>query len=234
MKRFVTLHARFGQLSAKVASFSSSTQSPNYGPNLRTDILEASIKNVHALGWTQECIVKAVLDLGLPPLTHRVIGRGPVEVVEYFIEKKRNYAKECVATLHAEWNHPSSSKSSQPADTEEPNVSNNAHVEDFTEEIAQSGPDMDRILQVAIEAHIDFIAPYITTWPNALATFADPMQASFAMSTALQLADDIVSYGGIQTSRGDWYSERMLAIMLYSSTELFMLADNSPDLQDTK
>ena len=222
---------------SRIALFSTESNPNNRGPNLRNDILEASLRNVHALGWTQECIVKAVLDLGLPPLTHRVLGRGPVEVVEYFIDKKRNYAKEQVAALHAEWNsQPSTSNTSADStmDTSTATSEDAQAQEDTYESTDKRCPDRDTVLQVAIEAHIDFIAPYVTTWPSALATFADPAQASFAMSSAMQLADDIVSYGDVQASRGDWYTERVLAVMLYSSTELYMLTDSSPNLQDTK
>lgn len=223
---------RVNRISVGRCFLSTETASPNnYGPNLRNDILEASLRNVHALGWTQECIVKAVLDLGLPPLTHRVLGRGPVEVVEYFIEKKRNYAKEQVAALYADWNNQTNSSSDNTDNSTGSSESTQSHDESHSD---RPGPDRDTVLETAIEAHIDFIAPYVSTWPSALATFADPTQASFAMSTALQLADDIVSYGDIQASRGDWYTERMLAVMLYSSTELYLLTDTSPDLQDTK
>lgn len=191
------------------------------------------------LGWTQECIVKAVLDLGLPPLTHRVLGRGPVEVVEFFIDKKRAFARERVAKLRAEWNNrnytsaDANSSSDNSGETSDAHDSHSFHK--TTQNIHdQPGPDVDTILQVAIEAHIDYIYPYAHTWASALSTFADPSQASYAVTTALQLADDIVSMSDIQASRGDWYTERLLATMLYSSTELFMLTDTSENLQDTK
>lgn len=194
--------------------------------SLRGDILEASIKNVAALGWTQECIAKGVMDLGLPPLTHRVLGRGPVELVEYFIDKKRNYAKERVAALQAKRNQPEPSTESEPTDAR--------RTDSFSQADHRSPLTTDEILQEAIEAHIDYIAPYVHTWPSALALFADPMQVSVAMTTGLQLADDIVTYGGIEASRGDWYTERLLAIMLYTSTELYLLTDTSPNFADTR
>jgi ubiquinone biosynthesis protein COQ9 len=196
------------------------------GRNLRGDILEASIKNVAALGWTQECIAKGVMDLGLPPLTHRVLGRGPVELVEYFIDKKRNYAKERVAALQAKRNQPEPSTESEPTDSR--------RTDSFSQADHRNPLTTDEILQEAIEAHIDYIAPYVHTWPSALALFADPMQVSVAMTTGLQLADDIVTYGGIEASRGDWYTERVLAIMLYTSTELYLLTDTSPNFADTR
>jgi len=189
------------------------------------------------LGWTQECMVKAVLDLGLPPLTHRVLGRGPVELVEFFIDKKRAFAKERVADLRAQWNSRNSSPTQNTTNSGEASAAREPDhntSQDSHHMHSSSGPDVDTILQVAIEAHIDYIYPYAHTWTSALATFADPSQASYAVTTAMQLADDIVSMSDIQASRGDWYTERLLATMLYSSTELFMLTDTSENLQETK
>jgi ubiquinone biosynthesis protein COQ9 len=202
------------------------TESGAGSRNLRADILEASIKNVAALGWTQECTAKGVMDLGLPPLTHRVLGRGPVELVEYFIDKKRNYAKERVAALQSKRSHPEPST--------EPDTVDGRRTDSHAQSTHSTLLTTDEILQEAIEAHIDYIAPYVHTWPSALALFADPMQMSVAMTTGLQLADDIVTYGGIEASRGDWYTERLLAIMLYTSTELYLLTDASPNFADTR
>lgn len=210
----------------KLVMHSDKRWSSGSGPNLRIEILEASLKNVTNLGWTQDSIAKGVMDLGLPPLTHSVIERGPVELVEYFINKKREYAKERVAKLRGE--HSASQRSNIEGQEESKEKEQQQHAQEVRE------LTVDEILQEAIEAHIDFISPYIHSWPSALALFADPMQVSVAMNTGLQLADDIVTLGGIEASRGDWYTERLLAIMLYTSTELFMLTDTSPNFSETR
>ena len=215
------------------------------GRNLRVEILEASLNNVAALGWTQDSIAKGVMDLGLPPLSHRVLGRGPAEVVEYFIEKKRSFAKGKIAELYSKPSEPTG-KSNETAENDSNEVKPGEESANATKasDSSERGYNSEEphthhvhpndILRVAMEAHIDFMAPYIHTWPSALALFADPMQLSVAMTTGMQLADDIVSLGDSQASRSDWYTERMLAVMLYSSTELYMLTDNSPNFMETR
>jgi ubiquinone biosynthesis protein COQ9 len=190
---------------------------------LRAQILEASLNNVASLGWTQDSIAKGVMDLGLPPLSHRILSRGPIEVVEYFIEKKRAYAKERVATLQGKY-----------AVLEHANESFNTANNLGESSTGDKQSKTDEMMQESFEAHIDFLAPYVQTWPSALALFADPMQMSVAMTTGMQIADDIVTLGGIEASRNDWYTERLLAVMLYTSTELFLLSDKSPNFSDTR
>jgi ubiquinone biosynthesis protein COQ9 len=241
-----------------------SYQSSQSNPNLRKDLLNAAIRNVPVLGWTQESIVKAALDLGLPPLTHRIIGRGPVELVEYFLEQKREFAKNRVAeerfrssegTHTASYQHsdsppqekethsePDANSTSYSANDEEfSNSSNgNTHYTSSTYSSSSSSPSSSSaarypLLLAFLEAHVEYVLPYRSTWPSALATFAEPTQVSYAISAAMQAADDIVVLTeGKDAARMDWYAERLLAFGLHMHTELYMVADTSEDLKDTK
>lgn len=58
---------------------------------VRKDIIRNALLHVHEYGWTDECIVKAVKELGLPPLSHRIVGRGASEMVQYVLEEKLSY-----------------------------------------------------------------------------------------------------------------------------------------------
>jgi rpsU-divergently transcribed protein len=143
--------------------------------------------------------------------------------VEYFIDKKRTYAKERVAALQGKY-----------AVLEHANESFNTVNNPGESPTGDKQSRTDEMMQESFEAHIDFLAPYVQTWPSALALFADPMQISVSMTTGMQIADDIVTLGGIEASRNDWYTERLLAVMLYTSTELFLLSDKSPNFSDTR
>ncbi len=54
---------------------------------LRLQILAASMKHVPAKGWTAEAMALGAADAGLPPVAHGIFSRGPVELVEYFMEE---------------------------------------------------------------------------------------------------------------------------------------------------
>ncbi|KAJ1397651.1 hypothetical protein B484DRAFT_484167, partial [Ochromonadaceae sp. CCMP2298] len=196
---------------------------------LRSQILEASLKNVPMLGWTHDAIAKAVLDLGLPPLSHSVI-EGPAEVVEYFVERKRDFANEQVALYLAAQD--TDAKSGVEAGEEAYGTQTHAHAQGMGQETEQEGAPA--ALRVGLQAHIDFASPYLPSLPSALAVLADPRQASFALKTALALAEDVCRYGGVSSARGDWYTERGMALVLLGTTELFLLTDSSKESADTK
>jgi hypothetical protein len=76
---------------------------------LREKIIAAAMNHVPVVGWTDEAIVRAVKDLGMyacawvdwkvnvdfsftadfPAHTHKILTRGPVELVHDFLEKNR-------------------------------------------------------------------------------------------------------------------------------------------------
>ncbi|KAI8929057.1 COQ9-domain-containing protein [Entophlyctis helioformis] len=51
-------------------------------------ILEAALCHVPALGWTQEALSAGAKDHGYVDITHGLFPRGPVELVEYFIQSR--------------------------------------------------------------------------------------------------------------------------------------------------
>lgn len=175
--------------------------------SLKTDILEQALINVPTLGWTEDSLAKAVTDLGLPPLTHRIMGRGPVELVEYFLTKKRQHVKDVLKY----------------------NCNFEATTIGGNDANAGQTP-----LTTAIEAHVEYIAPVLDTWPSALALLAEPAQLPYSLFTAMDLADELCEYADIRASRLDWYTERLLLLMFYGSVEMFLLTDTSENLRDTK
>ena len=81
--------------------------------------------------------------------------------------------------------------------------------------------------------HLDYIAPYLSSWPKALALLAEPSQIPNTMNLMTETADDICHYAGMKSSRMDWYSDRGLVLVVFCSTELYMLTDYSEKMQDT-
>lgn len=69
---------------------------------LKSKILNAALNNVPQYGWTDESITHAMKDLGLPPLAHGIINRGPVEFIELFLEKKRLHVHETMTQFCSE------------------------------------------------------------------------------------------------------------------------------------
>lgn len=55
---------------------------------IRETILRKALVYVHETGWRDECLVRAVKELDLPPLSHRIVSRGVSELVQFVLEEK--------------------------------------------------------------------------------------------------------------------------------------------------
>lgn len=179
----------------------------NHGhDDIRLKILECSLQHVNRLGWHDDAITQAIADLHLPPMSQGILERGPVDLLEYFLTQKRIQVRKVM-----------SSNQSQTSDTQSSSI-----------------PTSTDPLYKAISSHLDIIKPYIHTWPSAMALLADPRHIDITVTLAYDVVNDLCEFSGIESSRFDWYSERALLLMVYSSTELYMLTDKSENLDETK
>ena len=92
----------------------------------------------------------------------------------------------------------------------------------------------DNSLSKALNAHIDYLGPYIHTWPGALALMADPLQVPNSIFIMDGILVDLINFTNIKTKRLDWYSERALLLLVYSSAELYMMSDKSENFIETR
>lgn len=172
----------------------------------RVHILETALNHVDTLGWTQHALAQAAMDIGMTPMSSSVVHRGPVEMVEYLLKKKRAHVQ-TIATASSEC----------PSD-------------------ALGEAEQYKLARLAalISAHMEYLGPYKNTWPSALALLAEPQNAASTLALLQELADDLCNQAGIKSSRMDWYAERGLLLSLYAATECYFLTDSSPNLNDTK
>jgi ubiquinone biosynthesis protein COQ9 len=81
--------------SGSTKSNSSESRSPD---SYREKILERALHYVPEHGWNDECLALATRDLNLPTISHRIVRRGSPELVEYFMEKKRQHVSQTLVT----------------------------------------------------------------------------------------------------------------------------------------
>lgn len=70
------------------ASSSSSASSSADASNIKERIVQAALKHVLELRWSDECLVRATKELDLPPLSHRIVSRGCGELVQHVLDQK--------------------------------------------------------------------------------------------------------------------------------------------------
>ncbi|KAF8393650.1 hypothetical protein HHK36_021896 [Tetracentron sinense] len=90
----------------------------------------------------------------------------------------------------------------------------------------------DRISKI-VRIRLEMQAPYISKWPQALSIQAQPMNVPTSFKQRAMLVDEIWHAAGDQASDIDWYVKRTVLGAIYSTSEVYMLTDVSPDFRDT-
>jgi ubiquinone biosynthesis protein COQ9 len=105
-------------------------------------------------------------------------------------------------------------------------------------DIVESGDDLknlvpsDRVIKI-VKARLELQAPYIQKWPQALSIQAQPVNVPTSFKQRAVLVDEIWHAAGDDASDVDWYVKRTILAGIYSTTEIYMLTDNSPEFRDT-
>ncbi|KAL9242182.1 hypothetical protein vseg_016208 [Gypsophila vaccaria] len=84
-----------------------------------------------------------------------------------------------------------------------------------------------------MKTRLEMQAPYITKWPQALSIQAMPANVATSFKQRAALVDEIWHAVGDDSSDLDWYAKRTVLGGLYSTTEIYMLTDKSPEFRDT-
>ncbi|XP_076905641.1 uncharacterized protein LOC143561433 [Bidens hawaiensis] len=84
-----------------------------------------------------------------------------------------------------------------------------------------------------IKFRLQMQAPYISKWPQALSIQAQPANVSTSFKQRAMLVDEFCHAANDEGSGVDWYLKRTVIGGVYSTTEIYMLTDNSTDFNDT-
>ncbi|KAJ9538603.1 hypothetical protein OSB04_031336 [Centaurea solstitialis] len=76
-------------------------------------------------------------------------------------------------------------------------------------------------------------APYISKWPQALSIQAQPANFPTSFKQRAMLVDEFWHASSDEGNGVDWYVKRTVLGGIYSTTEVYMLTDNSPDFNDS-
>ncbi|KAK5577058.1 hypothetical protein RB653_001995 [Dictyostelium firmibasis] len=171
---------------------------------LKTKILENSLKYVNSYGWTSEAVSKACIDMGYPPITQGILGEdSPYQLALYFVTK---------------------------CNTDLMNKLNDA---ENSEQQLLSGLSKKEKVKLALKLRLSMIKPFIGRWSEAMQLLANPKNIVNSSPSMLTLVDNIWYLVGDKSSDFDWYAKRGLLVALYTSAELFMLSDTSVDHSNT-
>ncbi|CAN0901206.1 Ubiquinone biosynthesis protein COQ9, mitochondrial [Linum grandiflorum] len=84
-----------------------------------------------------------------------------------------------------------------------------------------------------IRIRLEMQAPYISKWPQALSIQANPLNFPTSFKQRTTLIDEIWNASGDGGHDMEWYVKRTVLGGVYSTTEIYMLTDSSPEFRDT-
>ncbi|RKO93180.1 COQ9-domain-containing protein [Blyttiomyces helicus] len=88
-------------------------------------------------------------------------------------------------------------------------------------------------IRAACVSRLMLTAPYISRWPEALALMSLPQNLPNSLKNLAELVDEMWIIAGDKSADLNWYSKRAILTGVYTSTEMFMTQDKSPDFEET-
>ncbi|XP_072017939.1 ubiquinone biosynthesis protein COQ9, mitochondrial-like [Amphiura filiformis] len=170
-------------------------------------ILTAALDFVPIHGWTTESIAEGAKLQGLPAVSHGMFPRGGGDLVHHFV-------RECNDEL---------------ADRLDAEVQEMEQEEEEGKTRRKTGA----FIRDALETRLRMIIPYVDSWPQAMALAALPSNIEDHFANLSQLMDDIWYYAGDKSTDFNWYTKRFSLAVVYKSTELHLVQDESEDFQET-
>ncbi|KAL0794952.1 hypothetical protein Bca101_066329 [Brassica carinata] len=187
-------------------------------------VLAASLRHVPRLGWTEEAMIAGSREVGVSPSIVGSFSRKEAALVEYFMD-------ECLQLLIDR-------------------VDSGLDLQNLI-----PSERVSKLVRIRLEMQI----PYMSKWPQALSIqvsfwgFCDkflkqilmcerisfgkkqahPVNVPTSFKQRAMLVDEIWHTVGDGASDLDWYVKRTVLGGVYSTTEIYMLTDDSPEYRDT-
>jgi len=185
-------------------------------------------------GWSKAALARGAVDVGLPAASHGIFARGPVELVEYFMEESCYATARTMAAEQQQAQH-EAQQQRPPLESEE--ASTRAHQS--YADTQQTSPHNNHgdgdaaaaaIMSRVIELRLQQLEPYLSTWPQAMAMglTSGPTAAATTVRNVALLADEMCHAAGLVRTDARWYTDRAVMASVYGAAELMMLTDKSP------
>ncbi|GAM22978.1 hypothetical protein SAMD00019534_061530, partial [Acytostelium subglobosum LB1] len=88
-------------------------------------------------------------------------------------------------------------------------------------------------VKMVIKVRLSMITPYLNRWAEAMQLLAHPSNLTTSAPSMASLVDEIWHLVDDRSTDFEWYTKRGLLAALYTSSELYMLNDTSPEHKDT-
>lgn len=173
----------------------------------KVKFLNECLKQIPEHGFTQLAIKQASNIMGYTPVTHTIVDRGPIELVEYFIRSSTENLKL--------------------------SIKNNDEFKSLKTTAKISLLCRNRLMMTAPYIHKwpGYNKPLIPL--EAVKLMANPLNFANSVENLADLCDEIWFLAGDSSTDFNWYTKRMILSAVYTSTEMFMTQDQSDGFKDT-
>eukprot|EP00958_Prasinococcus_capsulatus_P010980 scaffold1077_cov388-Prasinococcus_capsulatus_cf.AAC.12 len=73
---------------------------------------------------------------------------------------------------------------------------------------------------LGVRIRLEMVAPYISSWPRAMAIMSNPEHVSKALAQLYVTVDEIWGSAGDTSTDYNWYTKRSLLAAVYTATEV--------------
>ena len=81
-------------------------------------------------------------------------------------------------------------------------------------------------LRRVMECRVDLLAPYATTWPQAISLLLEPQNLTSSFDLMLKSTDQLSQLACMRASRLDWYTKRITLFGIVISTGIISISLN--------
>eukprot|EP00301_Raphidiophrys_heterophryoidea_P011418 c17526_g1_i1.p1 GENE.c17526_g1_i1~~c17526_g1_i1.p1 ORF type:complete len:195 (-),score=33.64 c17526_g1_i1:31-615(-) len=96
-----------------------------------------------------------------------------------------------------------------------------------------NGMDKMQRLSHLMRTRLEHVIPLHGQWPQAIAIQSMPQNLEHSIRNNALLVDEVCHLAGLRSASMRWYADRAVVAVTYSACELHLIADSSPDYQET-
>ena len=170
---------------------------------IRSRILYHALDHVNEHGWSRKALSRGAEDIGYAAVAEGMFENEGADLVLYFVKE----SNEKLFRYMQE------------------------HIDEFKD--SNGKLDVSGFIQDVIQYRLSLTIPYISSWPEAMKLLLSPKILSESMNELGHMVDEIWYQAGDRSSDFNWYTKRAMLAKLYTSTQLYMINDQSSDFNDT-
>ena len=205
-----------------------------HGPPVSADLLNASLRHVPDLGWSEETLNAGARDLNISSQeVSLLVPEGPIGLVHHFVRKSNQDLSSHPLLAERLHSHKKDNESNTGNEGNKSNESNESKGGQTTDD--QPIQSAAERLSIVSRTRLEMVVPYLEHghWLNAMALSGLPENAEATSRLALETMDEIWCVAGDCSVDYKWYTRRAGFLPVYCATELYLLSDESNQYEET-